>query len=558
VSLRPVDLAVFALYMLMLIGIGVYFTRQQKGLKSYLLADQNIHWIIVAISVLAALFSGITYLGAPTETYYNDLSYLWVVVSFFIATPITTLVFLPFFRRLNLYTAYEYLERRFDRRLRWLASGLFITRVTMYLALAIYAPSLAIVEITGWPLWLSVALTGLAATVYTTLGGMKAVIWTDSLQFLVLCGGIVLILGFAIAEVPGGLPTAWQLAEEKGKTRFVNWDLDPTVRITIWSALLGGACNNLVQMVTDQISVQRYLTAKSLKECQRALWLKLGVTLPLVAFFYLTGTVLFGYYQTYPGREPVLNAANQVVAREECPAGEKPKPLTEGKDRLLPFFVVRQLPTPLPGLLIAAVFGATMAVVSAGINALATATLMDFQPADPESRRSEHGQFLLARVLTVAFGTMATLLSLVIGKLGTLVEATITIMGVFGGPLLGIFFLGVFSRRANGAGALGGAGVGAVVGFLVAFSGPLLPRPHSSPWTTFVAAGWRQNEEGKLLPISFLWTAFAAAGVTFLVGWLVSLFFAPPSPDAQELVYVRGKSNEEAEPAREETWLKEK
>jgi sodium-coupled monocarboxylate transporter 8/12 len=502
--------------MLLLVGVGVYFTRQQKGLKSYLLADQNVHWIIVAISVLAALFSGITYLGAPAETYYNDLSYLWVVASFFIATPITTLVFLPFFRRLNLYTAYEYLERRFDRRLRWLASGLFIARVTFYLALAVYAPALAIAEITGWSLWLSVSLAGLAATLYTTLGGMKAVIWTDSLQFLVLCGGIVLILGFALAGVPGGLPTAWHLAAEKGRTQFIHFDLDPTVRVTVWGALLGGTCHNLVQMVTDQISVQRYLTARSLEECQRALWFKLAVTLPLVALFYLTGTILFGYYQAYPEREPVLNGAGQVVTRAESVAeGNTPEPLAGGRrDRLLPFFVVRQLPSPLPGLLIAAVFGATMAVVSAGINALATATLMDFGPAADRRQRSEQRQFLLARVLTVVFGALATLLALVIGKLGTLVEATVSIMGVFGGPLLGIFFLGVLSRRANGIGALVGIGAGTVAAFLVAFSRYFLPRP-----------------------ISFLWTPFVAAGVTFGVGWLTGLAFAAPEPATAKLVF---------------------
>ena len=265
-NLRPFDMACFVGYMLLLIGVGVWFMRRQKGLKSYLLADQDIHWIIVAISVLAALFSGITYLGAPTEAYYNDLSYLLMIGSFFIATPVTTLVFLPFFRRLNLYTAYEYLGRRFNQRLRLLASALFIIRVSFYLALAVYAPSLAIVEITGWPLWLSVVLTGLAATLYTTLGGMKAVIWTDSLQFLVLCGGIVLILGFAIASVPGGLPEAWRLADEAGKTRVFHLEFDPTIRITLWGALLGGTCHNLIQMVTDQISVQAaHLTAKSLR-----------------------------------------------------------------------------------------------------------------------------------------------------------------------------------------------------------------------------------------------------------------------------------------------------
>lgn len=519
-SLHPLDLAVFGSYMLLLIGVGLYFTRQQKDLKSYLLADQNIHWIIVAVSVLAALFSGITYLGAPTESYFNDLTYLWVVASFFIATPITTLVFLPFFRQLNLYTAYEYLERRFDRRLRRIASVLFITRVTFYLALAVYAPALAIVEITGWPLWLAAALTGFAATIYTTFGGMKAVIWTDSLQFVVLCGGIVLILGFAIAEVPGGLPGAWQLAAAKGKTDWIRLDLDPTVRVTVWSALLGGACHNLVQMVTDQISVQRYLTARSLEECQRALWFKLLVTLPLVALFYLTGTVLFGYYQAYPEREPMLNAQGHVVTRGECESEAGCKPLAGGRrDRLLPFFVVRQLPTPLPGLLIAAVFGATMAVVSAGVNALATATLKDFGAAG----WPEHSQFRLARWLTVIFGIAATLLALVIGRLGTLVEATVAIMGVFGGPLLGIFFLGAMSRRANGNGALLGAIAGAIAAFSVAFSGQFL-----------------------IKPISFLWTPFAAAGVTFLVGTLASYLWARPSLAEGKLVYwdmVRDDAN---------------
>src|SRR5262249_32049501 len=160
--------------------------------------------------------SGITYLGAPAESFFYDLTYLWSIVSFFIATPITTLLFLPFFRNLNLYTAYEYLERRFDRRLRWIASGLFLGRVSLYVSLAIFAPALAILEVSGLNFEVSVLLAGLAATAYTTLGGMKAVIWTDSLQFVVLCGGILLILGFALFAIPGGLPTAWQLAAEDG------------------------------------------------------------------------------------------------------------------------------------------------------------------------------------------------------------------------------------------------------------------------------------------------------------------------------------------------------
>src|SRR5687767_5087221 len=146
--LTPGDLAVFAVYMLFSIGVGVWFTRQQKDLRSYLLADQGMHFILVAISVIAALFSGITYLGAPAEAFRYDLTFLWTLVSFLIATPITAVVFLPFFYNLRIFTAYEYLEKRFDRRLRLLASALFIVRVTMWLAIAVYAPSLAIMEAT--------------------------------------------------------------------------------------------------------------------------------------------------------------------------------------------------------------------------------------------------------------------------------------------------------------------------------------------------------------------------------------------------------------------------
>ena len=418
-SLSPLDLGIFAGYMLVLFGIGVWFTRQQKDLKSYLLADQNVHWSIVAISVMAALFSGISYLGAPAETFFHDLTYLWFVVSFLIATPVTTLLFLPFFRGLNLVTAYEYLERRFDRRLRWLASSLFLGRVTLYVATAIYAPALAVSAITDLSLTQSVLLTGVTATIYTSLGGMKAVIWTDALQFLVLCGGIVLILGFAAWKIPGGLVGAWNLAAADGKTRFFNFDFDPSVRVTVWSGLLGGAASNLIQMVTDQISVQRYLTAKSLSDAQKALWFKLLLTLPLVFLFYVTGTVLYGYYKAEPANTPAFQSAQLVPGLEQPP--DAPANARLANDQLLPYFVVNHLPTPLPGLLIAAIFGATMAVVSAGVNSLATSALMDFRRHVPAIGATDRAQLRAARLLTLGFGTAATCLALVIGNLGTLV-----------------------------------------------------------------------------------------------------------------------------------------
>jgi SSS family transporter len=514
-TLSSVDVVVFSVYVLILFGIGCWFTWQQKDLKTYLLADQNIHWIIVAISVMAALFSGISYIGAPAESFFHRLTYLWVIISFFIATPIATMLFLPFFRGLNVITAYEYLERRFDRRLRRLASALFLGRVIMYVATAIYAPALAISAITNLSLTQSILITGVTATIYTSLGGMKAVIWTDAIQFLVLCGGIVVILTFIAWDLPGGLARGWALAAEDGKTQFWDFDLNPKVRVTVWAGLLGGTAGNLVQLVTDQIAVQRYLTARSLREAQRALWLKLWVTLPVVSLFYLTGTMLYGYYKAYPDRAPVFaNAALVPLLQQPAESGAT-KPLSN--DQLLPYFVVNQLPTPIPGMLIAALYGATMAVVSAGINSLTTAAMMDFRGEPTASIMSDRSSVWLARRWTFGFGILATALAFVIGLLGTLIQISIMIIGIFGGPLLGIFLLGVLVPRANSAGALTGLGMGMITALVVAF-----PRPffHTD--------------------ISFLWIGFYSSLVAFGVGWLTSFFSAPPTPEQSALTY-RGK-----------------
>jgi SSS family transporter len=514
-SLTALDYCVFVGYLLLLFGIGVSFFRQQTTLKSYFLADQDIHWAIVGISVLAALFSGISYLGAPAESFFYDLTYVWTIVAFFIATPIATLLFLPFFRGLNLITAYEYLERRFDVRIRRIASALFLIRVTLYIATAIFAPALAISATTNISLTVSILLTGLLATIYTSIGGMKAVIWTDSIQFLVLCGGIILIILYASWNVPNGLLGAWDLAAGDNKTQFWKFDLNPAIRVTVWSGLLGGAANGLIQLVTDQISVQRYLTAKSLRDAQRALWFKLWITLPLLFMFYATGIVLYGYYRAHPSHTPLLSNASLVPALSQPQSDLGTHPLAN--DQILPFFVMHHLPSPLPGLLIAALYGSTLAVVSAGINSSATAALIDFRSRVESNGPSDKDQLAVARRLTFSFGALATSIALVIGKLGTLIQITNTILGVLGGPVLGVFLLGVLFKRANSVGALAGFAAGSIVGIMIGF-----PK-------TFIG-----------IEISFLWIGFVSACATLFVGILFSLVGPPPSLEQQQYVYHRG------------------
>jgi sodium-coupled monocarboxylate transporter 8/12 len=477
---RPLDLAVFVAYMAVLAGVGFAFARRRFGAKEYLLAGQDIHWAVVAVSVLAALFSGITYLGAPAEAFFHDLTNLWSVATFLIATPLVTIVFLPFFRSAGVVTAYEYLDRRFDSRLRRLAAGLFVLRITFYLGLAISAPALVVAEMTGWPFAACALLAGGLSTAFAALGGMKAVVWTDSIQFLVLCGGVLLIIAAAANGVPGGLPEALRLAAADGKTNFIRLDPDPTVRLTVWGCVAGGLASNLVQMVTDQIAVQRYLTARSLAEARRALWFKLSVTLPLVFCFYLSGTVLYGFYKAHPDRVPPLAGADLVPGLNPPPPSADNPSLAN--DRILPYFVIRELPSPLPGLLVAAIVGATVAVVSAGVHALATAALVDLIPGDPARLVAR------ARLAAVGFGVVSTGLALIVAVFGTMIEATNRIIGFFGGPLLGLFLLGAFSRRATASGAILGLVCGAAAGALVGFSGPLLGVPISFMWITPVSA----------------------------------------------------------------------
>ncbi len=479
------DYVIFGGYLIGTVLISTIFFKKQRNIKEYLLAGRSMGFIIVAISVIAALFSGISYLGAPSEVYAHDLSFFLIGFAFFISTPITTVVFLPFFYRTKFYTAYQYLEERFSVGVRTLSSLAFVMRVLLWLALAAYAPALALQQVTGMPLWFTIITTGVITTLFTTVGGMTAVIWIDVIQFFVLIGGQIVIFITAIAKTPGGVVGVYQAGLEGGKFT-VDFSMDPTVRVTFWGLIIGGAFMNLVQMATDQVSVQRYMTATSLKSSQRSLWLKLALTLPVLVVFYFSGVVLYAFYRSHP--DPwALGLINKV-------------------DQILPYFVVNELPMGMPGILIAAIFSASMSVISSGINALTTATLVDFYQRLWRPNVEPERQVQLARYLTVAYGGLVILLAFVVQKLGTLLEASNAAIGLVGGPLLGLFLLGMMTKRANAKGAV----IGWVAGFAVLI---------------FVAFTTK---------VSFLWYAMIGCVITMTVGWVTSLLMAPPNPKQLE------------------------
>jgi len=475
------DYALFIVYLVASVLIGVLFVKDQKSVRDYFLAGRSMGHVTVAVSVLAALFSGISYLGCPSEVYQHGMAFILFGLSFFIATPITNLVFLPIFYNSRMYTAYQYLEERFSVQVRLLSSALFILRVLLWLALATYAPALALEQVTGMPLWFTILCTGVLTTVYTTMGGMKAVIWTDVMQFVVLFGGQILILVIAVGHVPGGLGGIIEMGREANKFNL-SLSFDPNVRVTLWALLLGGAAINLVQMATDQVSVQRYLTATSMKEAQRSLWLKLWLLVPVFIVFYLTGLVLWAFYQV--NGDPL---AAQAISKA---------------DYILPYFVINELPRGMPGLLIAAIFAASMSTTSAGINALTTATLVDFhQRGWRKSTNAEGVKLALARWLTILYGALVVGLAFVVAKLGSLLEASNKAIGLVGGPLLGLFLLGILIKRANTPGAI----IGWVVGVSVLV--PICFRTQTS----------------------FMWYGVIGCCVTVAIGFLASLLFPAPA-----------------------------
>jgi len=484
------DYIIFVAYLAAMVGVGVFFVKEQRTVKDYFLAGRSMSYLTIAISVLAALFSGISYLGSPGEVYKHGLGYIFFGLSLFIATPVTNILFMPYFYQSRFYTAYQFLEERFSLQVRLLCSALFIVRVLLWLAFVTYAPALALEQATGMPLWFTILCTGVLTTIYTTLGGMKAVIWTDFMQFFVLLGGMILIFFVAVSHTPGGLSGAIDIGQQHGKLDF-SLSLDPRVRITLWGVVIGGAFINLVQMATDQVSVQRYMTATSIKEARRALWFKLFLLIPVFLAFYGSGLVIYAFYHVAGAVDPLA-------------AGKITKP-----DQILPYFVVNELPMGFPGLLIAAIFGATMSATSSGINALTTATLVDFhQRLWRKSSNAEGVRLGLARWLTFFYGALVIGLAFVVGRLGLILEASTTIIGMVGGPLLGVFLLAILVKRANT--------VGTVIGWL---AGVVALVPVCFFKTSFL---WAKT--------SFMWYGFVGCTATLLVGWLASALFSLVSP----------------------------
>jgi len=495
--LFALDIAVLVVYLVIVVGKGVVLGRKQKGLDDYFLAGRKMGWFVVAISIYASLFSAISYMGGPGESFYNDLQYSAIFLLKPLIIPVVLVVFLPFYYRINVYTAYAYLEERFSLPLRLLGSVFFIFWRLTWMALVIYAPALALSEFLGLDWRISILIIGLSSTIYTVAGGMKAVIWTDVMQFFVLVGGILAVAAICINGVEGGLPVIWDVAAQNEKLKMFDFRWDPTLRLSFMSVVIGGFFVLLAGYTVDQVAIQRYLSTSNVREAGRSIIFTLVMGVLVSLLFYWTGVLMWVFYHQHPQLAP---------------------PVFAHKDRILPFFIVNQLPVGVRGMLVAALFAATMSSMDSGINSITTATLMDFYDRLSPRRLKEGGKLLLARKWTIFWGVFTTGLALLIGFWGKgLIEMSNTLAGLFTGPLLGVFLLGMLIRRANSWGTLIGAGLGFATAAFIALS--------------------------PYVQVSFLLYTITGCAITLLVGWCLSYLWSPPTRQQTEgLVYTRGKA----------------
>jgi len=528
-GLTVIDYIVCATYLLAITGLGVFFYfRGRKSTKEFFLAGRSMGWLPVGLSLMATLTSGIGFIGQPAGAVKYGLITLLALSAIPLSFPMVVWVFMPFYHRLKIYTAYEYLENRFDVRVRALTSGIFILWRVTWMATAIYVPSYVLNTVTDGklPLLPSIIVLGILATIYTTLGGVKAVIWTDVAQFVIMFGGMITAAVVITNKIPGGLPEIWNSLEADGMTSMTaqmdGWQVgnlfekiklylftDVTAVAIIISATVGKLGNYCV----DQVMVQRYLTAKSLKTSQGAF-----VCNCFSYCFYIVSMTLVG-------------AALIVFAKHHA------FPDTLKNDEVFSYFIANAMPVGIAGLMVAAIYAASMSSLDSGVNSCITAITNDFYNRfwmkrtsleDAEVSEADDQRHLrMARVATVFLGILVTFLACFVGQMGDVYKIAAKLINGFIGPLFGIFLLAMFTRRAKTGPVLIAGLIGTVLTGLTVFSEKLLILADKHGLEHIAAKLGLEHFD-----VGFMWPSTIGLLITVTIGYLLSLIIPGTSTGA--------------------------
>jgi SSS family transporter len=456
-GLSRLDFAILAAYLIGITLFGLRFRRRQRTIRDYFLAARNIPWWAIAISIVAAETSTLTIISIPGLAYDTNMTFLQVILGYVVGRFVIAFVLLPHYFRGELFTAYELIEKRFGPRLRTLTSGLFLLTRGAAEGVRVYAVSIVVSIALGTGEIASIAIITALTLLYTFEGGLAAVIWTDVVQTFIYVGGTLLALVAIVHYVPGGWPHIHALGAAAHKFRIFDFSPDLWKPYTFWAGVVGGAFFTTASHGTDQLIVQRLLAARSEKQSAAALLTSGAAILFQFGLFLMLGVMLFAYYHV-------------------------PSAQFGRADRIYPSFIVNRMPHGISGLLIAAIVAAAMSNLSAALNSLSSSTILDFylrlrpQTSEAERMRVSRRSTVIWAVILFALAVFC------LNHVGRVVEVGLQIASVAYGALLGVFLLGVLTRRAT----QGGAMLGMLCGFICELYLWLFT---SVPWTWWVAIG---------------------------------------------------------------------
>ncbi len=548
--LTALDWAVLGVYLVAIVGYGIWMGRGNRKIDDFFLAGREMKWWAAGLSVMATQISAITFVGTTGQAYTHGMSFLVVYFGLPFAMVALCLTLVPFFYRSGVYTAYQYLETRFDARTRTLTSLLFLISRGLAMGVTLYAPALVLSVILGWSETATILVMGGTTILYVVYGGNKSVIWTDVVQMAIIWFGIFVCVGVAIAQLPASfsLRDSLALAQLTNHLEVMDTSLDPARPYTLWSGVVGGTFLAMAYFGADQSQVQRYLSGKSLQESRLALLFNAFLKVPMQFLILLTGVLVFVFYHFEPppllwnavearrletglpapelaalrqrfeiahrdrqtaaddyggtrspeARRAYLDAHARLSAAH-AEAGRRVQELSGGKayndtNYIFPSYVVSQLPGGLAGLVIAVIFAAAMSTLSGEFNSLATASMVDFYQRFVRKEASDAHYLAVSRLFTAGWGVFACAVALQAGKLGSAIEVVNRFGSYFYGSILGVFGLAILTPRASARGAFYGLLAGMATVFLVS----------------------------RFTSIAFLWYNVVGAVTVFLAGLLIT------------------------------------
>ncbi|XP_077984352.1 sodium-coupled monocarboxylate transporter 1-like [Glandiceps talaboti] len=560
-SFSALDYVIFSSMLAISAATGIYHAFAKGGQRTtsqFLVADRSMNGIPIAMSLVVSFLSPITILGMPAETFSNGAQYSLYVLCLLWVFPAVSLILVPVFHGLKLTSAYEYMSLRFHFSLRMISSFIFIIQTSFYMAVTLIGPALAIEAVLGFEVWKTVLITGVICTFYTTIGGMRAVIWTDVFQFFVIVGSFVAIIILGVIKA-GGIGHVWEFNKENDRLNFNETPFGITTRLSAIGLILGGGMNTF-PLYISQTAVQRYAASKSLRQAQVAVFLNMPFQLIMLPMVYFTGLVLYAFYNNYlTPLMPPLNytmsnytyntnfstaipyiGASQSVTNLTMFSGNysyvtsdvepRYQPDYTSADQIMVYFVSSQFGVipGMQGLFVACIFAGTLSTMSSGLNALIAVNLEDIvRPwrkwyawmTNGDLYQNDSWDTTLSKILTCVYGLVTIGLAFVAQYMGPFIVISNTIFGTSGGPLLGVFSLGMFWKRSNWCGAL--------VGMLVGFACGL--------WVAVGAILNSGNDDAlEIYKLSFMWYCTFSWLITVILGIIVSEIYRCFNPDIRE------------------------